>query len=132
MALVTVRISGTPHVVGCKDGQEAHLEAMAAEVERRLQALSAQAGAQGALVAGTAAESRLLVLAALMLADELHDTQADLDQAQRMLHQKPREVVREVIREVPVEVPVADSVYAGKLESLAARAEEIAAGLERA
>ncbi len=132
MALVTVKINGTPHTVGCKDGQESHLEAMAAEVDRRLQALGAQAGAQGAQVVGTAAESRLLVLAALMLADELHDTVVELDQARRMLHQKPREVLREVIREVAVEVPVADSVYAGKLESLAARAEEIAAGLERA
>jgi cell division protein ZapA len=129
MALVTVKINGTPHTVGCKDGQEPHLEAMAAEVERRLRALGAQAGAQ---MGGAAAESRLLVLAALMLADELHDTQVELDQARRMLQQKPREVLREVIREVAVEVPVADSVYAGKLESLAARAEEIAAGLERA
>jgi cell division protein ZapA len=134
MALVTVRIGGTPHTVGCKDGQEAHLEAMAAEVDRRVQALAAQVGSPspGTGVPGAAGEGRLFVLAALMLADELHDCAAELDQTRRLLQQKPREVVREVVREVPVEVPVPDSVYARKLESLAARAEEIAAGLERA
>ena len=36
MAQVTVRINGYAYTVGCQDGEEAHLEAMAAEVERRI------------------------------------------------------------------------------------------------
>lgn len=129
MALVTVKINGFPHTVGCQDGQEAHLQAMAAEVERRVQGLLGSGAGRDPAGGG---ETRLLALASLMLADELHDMRVELDQMRRALSQKPREVVREVVVEVQRDVPMPDSVYAEKLESLARRAEDIAAGLERA
>lgn len=129
MALVTVKINGFPHTVGCQDGQEAHLQAMAGEVERRVQSLLGSGAGRDPAGSG---ETRLLALAALMLADELHDMRVELDHTRRALSQKPREVVREVVVEVQRDVPMPDSVYAEKLESLARRAEEIAAGLERA
>ena len=44
MAQVTVRINGYAYTVGCQDGEEAHLEAMAAEVERRIDTIKAAAG----------------------------------------------------------------------------------------
>ena len=34
MAQVTLRINGYAYTVGCKDGEEQHLQAMAGEVER--------------------------------------------------------------------------------------------------
>ncbi len=36
MAQVTVRINGYAYTVGCQDGEEEHLQAMADEVERRI------------------------------------------------------------------------------------------------
>ena len=36
MAQVTVRINGYAYTVGCQDGEEQHLVAMAGEVERRI------------------------------------------------------------------------------------------------
>ncbi len=65
MAQVTLKVNGYYHTVGCADGQEEHLKAMAAEVERRIERVKAL-GAQGD-------EARLLLLAALLMADELHD-----------------------------------------------------------
>lgn len=103
MAQVTLRINGHAHVVGCKDGEEGHLMAMAEEVEKRIdkaKALGVQSG-----------ESRLLVMAALLMADELHDVGLEL---QAVRKNKP--------------VPERKSE---RLTRLAARAEEIAAQAEQ-
>ena len=69
MAQVTIRINGYAYIVGCEDGQEAHLERMAAEIEQRINSIKAIGGQSG--------EARLLMLAALLLADELHDTRTN-------------------------------------------------------
>jgi cell division protein ZapA (FtsZ GTPase activity inhibitor) len=65
MAQVTVRINGYTYVLGCEDGQEGHLLAMAEQVEARIDSIKAMGGQNG--------EAKLLVLAALLMADELHD-----------------------------------------------------------
>ena len=65
MAQVTIKINGYAYVVGCEDGQEAHLQSMAAAIERRIDQIKALGGQSG--------EARLLVLAGLLMADELHD-----------------------------------------------------------
>ncbi len=111
MAQVTIRINGYSYPVGCEDGQERHLEAMADEVDRRVDEIKAAAGTLG--------ESRLLMLAALMLADELHDRKREFD-----------EVRRQVARLEASPVVGADPKLGRRLGKLARRAEEIAAGLE--
>jgi cell division protein ZapA len=65
MAQVTLRINGFSYILGCADGEEAHLLAMAGEVDKRIEAIRASAGQSG--------ESRMLVMAALTLADDLHE-----------------------------------------------------------
>ena len=69
MAQVTVKINGYAYTVGCEDGQEGHLQAMAEEVDRRVDSIKALGGQSG--------EARLLALAALLMADELHDLSLD-------------------------------------------------------
>ena len=59
MAQVTVKINGYSYTVGCEDGQEDHLMAMADQVESRIDSIKALGGQSG--------ESRLLVLASLLL-----------------------------------------------------------------
>ncbi len=103
MAQVTIRINGYAYTVGCEDGQEAHLEQMAAEIEQRISSIKSIGGQSG--------EARLLMLAALLLADELHDFRKGGK---------------------PAEAPAsadADSERRAKLRRIAARAEEIAADL---
>jgi len=107
MAQVTVRINGYAYTVGCEDGQEPHLTAMAAEVEARIDSIKAIGGQSG--------EGRLLVLSALLLADELHDMKLELAQARTGRPGHGR-----------------DPALGPKLSKLARRAEEIAATIESA
>jgi len=104
MAQVTIRINGYAYTVGCEDGQESHLEQMAAEIEQRITSIKAIGGQSG--------EARLLMLAALLLADELFDTRKAAETAPP-----------------PVVVEKPDAEKRSKLRRLAARAEEIAADL---
>jgi cell division protein ZapA len=106
MALVTVTINGYPHSVGCEAGQEPHLLAMAADVEQRVHSIKALGGQTG--------EARLLVLAALMLADEVHDLREELAAAKAT--------------QGAARAP--DAKLHRRLTKLAARAEEIALDLE--
>jgi cell division protein ZapA len=73
MGQVTVRVGGYSHPVSCEDGQEAHLVALAAEVDRRVNSIKAMGGQFG--------ESRLFLLASLLLADEVHDLKVAVAQA---------------------------------------------------
>ena len=73
MGQVTVRVGGYSHPVSCEDGQEAHLIALAAEVDRRVASVKTMGGSYG--------EPRLLLLAALLLADEVHDLKVEVAQA---------------------------------------------------
>lgn len=68
MGQVTLKINGYPYVLGCPDGQEAHLEALGAELDARVSSIRAQVGNLG--------EARLLAMAGIMLADELADARA--------------------------------------------------------
>ncbi len=117
MAQVTIRINGYSYTLGCADGQESHLEAMAAEIERRVERLKTASGPAG--------ESRLLVLSALMLADELHDRKRDLEEVRRQFDEVRKQVAR--LESSPVSE---DPKLGRRLGKLARRAEEIAAGLE--
>ncbi|HJS84698.1 MAG TPA: cell division protein ZapA, partial [Acetobacteraceae bacterium] len=65
MAQVTVKINGFAYSVGCQDGEEQHLTAMAAEIERRIDSVKAVAGPSG--------EARMLVMAALLMADDIFE-----------------------------------------------------------
>ncbi len=65
MAQVTLRINGYAYPVGCKDGEEEHLHAMAGEVDRRIENIQAVAGQSG--------EARMLVMASLLMADDLYE-----------------------------------------------------------
>ena len=113
MAQVTIRINGYAYTVGCEDGQEQHLTQMAAEIEQRINSIKAIGGQSG--------EARLLMLAALLLADELHDTRRALDVAQNATTTQPP---------AASEKPTPEKH--AKLRRLAARAEEIAADLAEA
>ena len=106
MAQMTIKINGYAYTLACADGEEVHLQAMAEQVEdrvTRMKALGSQSG-----------ESRLLLQAALLMADELHDLKAEMADLRRA---KP---------------PAADDVALQQtLSVLASRAEEIAAEMER-
>ena len=60
-SVVTIRLNGTPYQIGCGEGEEAHIESLAADIEEVLQSLVGSVGQIG--------EARLLAMTALILAD---------------------------------------------------------------
>ncbi len=108
MAQVTLRINGYAYTLGCQDGEEAHLQAMAAEVDRRIEGVKASAGPSG--------EARMLVIAALLMADDLYELRQKLAAAGSGTQ--------------PPAQGSADGRLGRRLGKLAKRAEDIAAGLE--
>jgi len=66
MTHVTVTIHGKQYRMACEDGQEAHLQQLARDLDERIVALRGQFGEIG--------DARLTVMAALMVADELSET----------------------------------------------------------
>jgi|SRR5580700_5346721 cell division protein ZapA len=109
MAQVTLRINGFAYTLGCQDGEEAHLQAMAAEVDQRIETVKASAGPSG--------EARMLVIAALLMADEVFEMRQKLDAAAADPGGKDA-------------APAADAKLGRRLGKLAKRAEDIAEGLE--
>jgi cell division protein ZapA len=107
MAQVTVRINGYAYTVGCQDGEEQHLQQMAEQVERRIDSIKAVAGQSG--------ESRMLVMAALLMADDLYEMG-------KTLKETPAS-------EVGQAAPPPDARLNRRLGKLAKRAEDIAAEL---
>jgi cell division protein ZapA len=69
VAQVVLKINGYPYTLGCPDGQEDNLQALGAELDKRVNSIKAQVGNLG--------EARLLVMAGIMLADELSDLKRD-------------------------------------------------------
>ena len=68
MAELSLSINDRQYTVACDDGQEAHLRTLAAHIDEHVRDLAASIGQVG--------ESRLLVMASLLVADELADAYA--------------------------------------------------------
>ncbi len=107
MAQVTLKINGYSYIVGCQDGQEEHTHAMAAEVESRIDSIKRLGGQSG--------EGKLLALAALLMADELHDLKEELESARAVVAKAAKKSAGDAAR---------------KMAKLAAKAEAIADSLD--
>ncbi len=117
MAQISLRINGYAYTVGCEDGQEDHLRAMAGEIEGRMARIKTLGSQSG--------EGKLLVLAALLMADELHDMASELADAQGRPRPVPGEAPPLPVAEPPV-------IERERLAELADQAESIAAAMEQA
>ncbi len=73
MAQVTIHVNGRPYMVGCEDGQEPHLSELARLFDRQVRQVSSDVGQLG--------ETRLFLMGALLLADELSDMKLRLAHA---------------------------------------------------
>ena len=114
MGQVAVTINGRGYEVACDDGQEDHLVRLAGYIDKKVAELVASVGQIG--------DTRLLVMSALLLADELSEAYSELA------------ALRGDDDEVPdgrvPDSPVNETLVTG-IETLAKRVEDIAARLER-
>ena len=71
MATVTVDINGRPYAVGCADGQEDRVRVLARQFDANVRTVAGDVGQVGDL--------RLFLMAALVLADDLHEARLALN-----------------------------------------------------
>ena len=116
MGEVAVTIGGRRYPVSCDDGQEEHVAKLAAYVDRRAQELTEAVGRVG--------EVRLLLMASLIVADELADAYDELDRLQS------RAKIAERRARVSAEAAL-EAKFAPIVDALAERIENIAGRLEK-
>ena len=75
MGQVSVNINGRSYKIACDDGQEPHVEKLAAYLNDRASELAAELGRREG-------DSLVLVLAGLLVVDELSDARAELARIQ--------------------------------------------------
>ena len=71
MAQVNLNINGRDYLIACEDGEEKHLIFLAEYINQQVDTLVESVGQVG--------EARLLLMASLMVADELAETTEELD-----------------------------------------------------
>src|SRR6266403_1534774 len=74
MAQLSIEVNGRPYAVGCEDGQEAHLLELARMFDHQVRQVSQDMGQLG--------DTRLFLMGALLLADELADARSRLNALQ--------------------------------------------------
>lgn len=116
MPLVNVMINERNYAIACDEGQEAHLQQLAAHVDAKARELLKTAGQPG--------ELRLLLMAALLIADEYFESQAELEKRDREIAEAAGAHENAVSRIAETEQDAATT-----LENAAARVEEVAARL---
>jgi cell division protein ZapA len=74
MAQLNVTVNGKAYLVGCEDGQEPHLMELAQSFDKQVQQVGQEVGQLG--------ETRLFLMTALLLTDELADLKLRLGHLQ--------------------------------------------------
>ncbi|HEY6579336.1 MAG TPA: cell division protein ZapA [Rhizomicrobium sp.] len=119
MPLVNVTVNERSYAIACGDGEEGHLRSLAAHVDAKMRGLLPSAG--------QAAEPRLLLMAALVIADEYFESLAQLEKSGQELQILSGARDAETARIADTEQKAAVA-----LEGAAARIEEVAARLSGA
>ena len=126
MPHVEIAIGGRTFEVACQDGEEHFLHSAAKMLDDEAQHISAQVGRMP--------EARMLLMAGLMLADKTAGLEEQVKAADtRAAHLQARIDMLESAASQPsqVDVPLVPSGLTTSLEQIAARAEQIAAEVER-
>jgi cell division protein ZapA len=106
MAQVTIVVNGHSYVIGCEDGQERRLAERASEVDAQVRQLAKDVGQLG--------ETRLMLMSALVMADDLAELR---DQSQNLTTE---------LAEVRAERGRTELAAVAALEGAAARIERLA------
>lgn len=109
MARVDITLGGRHYPIACDDGQEDRVRRIAAYIDKKITTMGTLAGAT---------DTHVLVMASLMLGDELFDAHSRLETAPAETGGAPEAGIQE-------EESVAASIsqLASRLESIAARLE---------
>jgi|ERR1051326_2987768 cell division protein ZapA len=115
MPLVNVMVNGRAYTIACDEGEEEHLRELARMVDTKAREVLSSVGQVG--------DSRLILMAALLIADEHHGMMGRLAEG----GQKAADSEKLHLKAAETEEQAAEA-----LEQAAARVEEIAAALAHA
>ncbi len=116
MSQVSVTINGRVYRMACDDGQEEHLSKLASELDARISRLRESFGEIG--------DTRLTVMAALMVADELAESKRAIKAGEREI-----ESLKEARLAIGDRVDANERVVAEAIEDAAERIEQLAHSL---
>jgi cell division protein ZapA len=71
MAQVTIEVNGRDYAVGCEDGQEGRLTQLAATVDAQVRQVARDIGPLG--------ETRLMLMGALVMADDIAELRGEIE-----------------------------------------------------
>lgn len=114
MSQVALRINGRAYEITCEDGQEDHLREVGAYFDSRVRELAEAVGQVG--------EGRLLVIAGLLVADELFEAKEQLRKRPAGSEDETQETI-----ETPETIETIETI-----EQAAARIDALARRLEQA
>jgi cell division protein ZapA len=113
MGQVEVTINGRGYQISCDDGEEEHLLQLSEYVNRKVEELVSTVGQVG--------DARLLVMTCLLIADELADTYAALEDAEA--DRGEPDAVRQRSGATEERAAAAIEALANRIEGIAARLE---------
>ena len=116
MPLVNVMVNSRAYTIACDDGEEDHLRQLAATVDAKTREVLSSVGQVG--------DTRLLLMAALLIADEHHGGKADTHD-----HHAEHQAAR---AELEAKAKLAEEDCAAALDKSSARLEKLAAELAAA
>jgi cell division protein ZapA len=116
MAQVSVTINGRVYRMACDDGQEDHLVRLARELDARIGKLRESFGEIG--------DTRLTVMAALVVADELSEARRRIKSSEQEV-----EALKEARSAISERVEANERLIADMVESAADRIEQLAHSL---
>ncbi|MEP1732107.1 MAG: cell division protein ZapA [Sulfitobacter pontiacus] len=125
MPQVEIKIGGRTFEVACQEGEESFLMIAAAMLDVEASSLSTQVGRMP--------ESRMLLMAGLLLADKTASVEDKIKEARAELAERDAELasLRNVVVEPErIEVPVIPQSVTDSLAEMAARAEALASEIE--
>ena len=119
MPLVNVMVNNRAYTIACDDGEEAHLKELAAHVDQKAREVLTSVGQVG--------DARMLLMAALLIADEHHDLAAKVEAGRDAVSASSEET-----QKLHLKAEEAENRAADMLESAAKKLEDIAARLAHA
>lgn len=124
MPQVEISIGGRTFEVACQTGEESFLQAAAEMLDTEAQTLSSQIGRMP--------ESRMLLMAGLLLADKTAALEDKVREAEKLNSEMSHQIARLEARGMPdpVQVPVLPEEILGLLAGIADQTEALARDLE--
>lgn len=116
MAAVEVEVNGHAYSIACNDGEETQITALAAQVDSRVQDVVSMVGQIG--------DQRLLLMSAILMADELSAAAKKLATADQTVRK-----LEEHIHQIAGQLDKVEGIAADKLEAAAQRVENVLATL---